>query len=102
MSNPILEFFRFKLNHKSDINKTFRQFMLENGKCTLRQKDTSIIGELHKYFMEAPSKGFARNETLKKVVTAIGTRGDKRFNKHFDERPKPEFPNCIISGAALP
>ena len=31
MANPKIEFFRFKLKHKTDENKTFRQFMLENG-----------------------------------------------------------------------
>lgn len=98
MANPKLEFFRFKLNHKSGENKTFRQFMLGTGKCTLKQKDSTIFGELYKYFMEAPSKGFAKNESLKKVVTVIGNRGKKIINKHFDKRPKPEFPSCIISG----
>lgn len=97
MSNPKLEFFRFKLNHKSGENKTFRQFMLETGKCTLRQKDNAIFGELYRYFMEAPSKGFAKNESLKKVVTVIGNRGKKKINKHFDERPKPDFSSYIIS-----
>lgn len=98
MSNPKLEFFRFKLNHKSGENKTFKQFMLGTGKCTLRQKDNAIFGALYKYFMEAPSNGFAKNESLKKVVTVIGNRGRKKINKHFDKRPQPEFPSCIISG----
>lgn len=34
MANPKLDFFRFKLKHKSGANKTFREFMLESGKCT--------------------------------------------------------------------
>ena len=72
--------------------------MLGTGKCTLRQKDNAIFGALYKYFMEAPSNGFAKNESLKKVVTVIGNRGRKKINKHFDERPQPEFPSCIISG----
>ena len=46
MANPKLEFFRFKLNHKSGENKTFRQFMLGTGKCTLRQKDNAIFGAI--------------------------------------------------------
>lgn len=98
MSNPKLEFFRFKLNHKSGTNKAFRHFMLETGKCTSRQKDNAIFGALYKYFMEAPVKGFAKNESLKKVVTVISNRGGKKINKHYDERPKPEYPSCIISG----
>lgn len=98
MSNPKLEFFRFKLNHKSGTKKNFLQFMLENGKCTLRQKDNAIFGALYKYFMEAPSKGFAKSESLKKVVTVISNRGKKKINKHYNERPKPDFSHYIISG----
>lgn len=51
MANPKLEFFRFKLNHKSGENKTFRHFILGTGRCTLRQKDNAIFGALYKYFM---------------------------------------------------
>ncbi len=96
MPNPKLEFFRFKLSHKSGDQKSFRRFMLDNGKCTIRQKDNAIFVSLYKYFMEAPMKGFAKNESLKKVVTIIGNRGGKNVNKHYDERPKPDFPNYII------
>lgn len=46
MSNPKLEFFRFKLNHKTEQYKTFRQFMVENGKATRRHK---IIQSLQLY-----------------------------------------------------
>lgn len=95
MSNPKLEFFRFKLNHKTENYKTFRQFMVENGKATSRQQDNTIFGALFKYFMEKPQKDFEKNEGLKKVVTLIG---NKKINKHIDERPKPKYPACIISG----
>ena len=33
MANPKIEFFRFKLKHKTADFKTFRDFMVENGKC---------------------------------------------------------------------
>lgn len=98
MPNPKLEFFRFELKHKSDNKKTFRQFMLENGKATVRQKDNTIFGNLFKYFMEKPAKGFERNDGLQKVVTLIGNKGRKKINKHFNERPKVKFPGYIISG----
>lgn len=98
MPNPKLEFFRFKLNHKSGKKKTFREFMLENGKATLRQKDNTIFANLYKYFMEQPKNGFAKNDSLKKVVTLIGNRGRKKINKHFGERPLPNIAKCIISG----
>ena len=95
MPNPKLEFFRFKLNHKSESYKTFRQFMLENGKATSRQKDSTIFANLYKYVMEKPKKDFETNEGLKKVVTLIG---DKKINKHLDEKPVVKYPACIISG----
>lgn len=43
MANPRLDFFRFSLKHKSGQVKTFRDFMIENGKCTSRQKDITIF-----------------------------------------------------------
>ena len=95
MSNPKLEFFRFKLNHKTEQYKTFRQFMVENGKATRRQQDNTIFAALYKYVMEKPLKDFEKNDSLKKVVTLIG---NKRINKHCDERPQPKYPDCIISG----
>jgi len=95
MSNPKLEFFRFKLNHKSGNYKTFRDFMVENGKTTRRQQDNTIFGALYKYVMEKPKNDFETNDSLKKVVTLIG---NTRYNKHYDERPKPKYPACIISG----
>lgn len=98
MANPKLEFFRFELNHKSGNRKTFRQFMLDIGKATTRQQDNTIFGNLFKYFMEKPTKGFEKNDSLKKVVTLIGNKGRKIVNKHYNDRPKVKFPDCIISG----
>lgn len=43
MANPKLDFFRFKLKHKSGANKNFREFMLESGKCTNRDSDSKIF-----------------------------------------------------------
>ena len=51
MANPKLDFFRFKLKHKSGTNKTFREFMLESRKCTDRDSDSTIFGKLYEYFM---------------------------------------------------
>lgn len=95
MPNPKLEFFRFKLKHKSDEYKSFRQFMIDIGKVTSRQKDQTIFGNLYKYVMEKPKKNFEMNDSLKKVVTLIG---NKKINTHYEERPLPRFPACIISG----
>lgn len=98
MANPRLDFFRFSLRHKSGQVKTFREFMIENGKCTSRQKDATIFGSLYKYFMEAPTKDFARISSLKKVMTVIHNPKGKIINVHYDKRPLPQYPACIISG----
>lgn len=95
MANPKLEFFRFKLNHKSGNSKTFRQFMVENGKVTNRQKDNAIFTLLYKYVMEKPKKDYKKDDGLKKVVTLIA---NKKINKHYDERPQPKHSQYIISG----
>ena len=95
MPNPKLEFFRFKLNHRTERFKTFRQFMVENGKARSRQQDSTIFAELFKYVMEKPVNDFEKNDSLKKVVTLIA---NKKINKHFDEKPKVKYPACIISG----
>lgn len=98
MANPRLDFFRFSLKHKSEKVKTFRDFMIETGKCTSRQKDMTIFGTLYKYFMEAPTKDFATNSSLKKVMTVIQNPKGKTINSHYERRPLPHYPDCIISG----
>ena len=98
MANPRLDFFRFSLKHKSEQVKTFRDFMIENGKCTSRQKDNTIFLALYKYFMEAPTKDFATNPSLKKVMTVIPNPKGKIINSHYDKRPLPHYPDYIISG----
>lgn len=98
MSNPKLEFFRFSLKHKSGEPKTFRLFMSDLGKCTARQQDKTIFRNLYKYFMEQPLRDFATNDSIKKVLTLITNPKNKVINKHYDKRPQPLYPDCIISG----
>lgn len=43
MANPKIEFFRFKLKHKTGDIKTFRDFMVENGKCKNRDTEAKIF-----------------------------------------------------------
>lgn len=98
MSNPKLEFFRFSLKHKSGDPKTFRQFMSDMGKCTARQQDRTIFINLYNYFMEQPTRDFATNDSIKKVLTLISNPRKRIINKHYDKRPQPSYPDCIISG----
>lgn len=80
MANPKLDFFRFKLKHKSGANKTFREFMLESGKCTNRDSDSKIFGKLFEYFMNELKNDFAKNDSIKKVMTLISNKGRRIIN----------------------
>ena len=98
MANPKLDFFRFKLRHKSGADKTFREFMLESGKCTNEDSDSQIFGKLFEYFMNELKNDFAKNDSIKKVMTLISNKGHRITNRHWDERPKPDLAKNIIAG----
>lgn len=98
MANPKLDFFRFKLKHKSGANKTFREFMLESGKCTNRDSDSKIFSKLFEYFMNELKIDFAKNDSIKKVMTLISNKERSIINKHWDERPTPDPAKNIIAG----
>lgn len=98
MANPKIEFFRFKLKHKTGNMKTFRDFMVENGKCKNRDTDAKIFGKLYEYFLNDLKVDFAKSESIKKVMTLISNRGRRIINKHWDERPMPNIAKNIISG----
>lgn len=98
MANPKLDFYRFKLKHKSGANKTFREFMLESGKCSQRDSDSKIFGKLYEYFMNELKTDFAKNDSIKKVMTLISNSGNRNINKHWDKQPKPHLEKHIIAG----
>lgn len=98
MANPKLDFFRFKLKHKSREYKTFRDFMLESGKCKKQDSDFNIFNKLYGYFMNELNNDFAKNDSVKKVMTLISNKGKQIINKHWDERPQPDCARNIIAG----
>jgi len=98
MANPKLDFFRFKLKHKSREYKTFRDFMLESGKCKKQDSDFKIFNKLYGYFMNELNNDFAKNDSVKKVMTLISNKGKRIINKHWDERPQPDCAKNIIAG----
>lgn len=98
MANPKLDFYRFKLKHKSGSNKSFREFMLESGKCQLSDSDSVIFGKLYEYFMNELNTDFAKNDSIKKVMTLISNRGNRIINKHWDKHPQPDLVKNIIAG----
>lgn len=94
-NKPKLEFFRFQLNHKSDKNKTFKDFAIEILGVDKKLSNNNVFVELFKYFMNAPEKGFAKNDQLKKVFTWID---DKAVNIHYDKKPSFNASSNIITG----
>lgn len=98
MAHPKLDFYRFTLKHKSGVNKTFREFMLESGKCNRRDTDSIIFGKLYEYFMNELNTGFAKNDSIKKVMTLISNRGNRIINKHWEKRPIPDLNKNFIAG----
>lgn len=98
MANPKIEFFRFKLKHKTGDIKTFRDFMVENGKCKNRDTEAKIFGKLFAYFLNDIKVDFAKSESIKKVMKLICNKGRRIINKHWDERPKPDLAKNIIAG----
>lgn len=94
-NNPKLEFFRFSLLHKADKDKTFKDFAVETLGIDKNLSNQEVFEELFKFFMNAPEKGFAKNEQLKKVFTWID---DKAVNIHYDKKPSFDPSRYIISG----
>lgn len=99
MAKPKLEFFRFKLNHKDDKAKTFRDFMLDEKLCDNKDTDAEIFGKLYAYFMDKPKTDFATNEKLQKAMTVIDKeKNGVKINKCWDKKPQPDFDRYVISG----
>ena len=98
MSYPKLEFFRFSLKHRSKIAKTFRDFMLENNKCSNADTDEIIFSKLYEYFIVKLKTDFAMNNQQKKCITLIQNPVGRTINKYWDLRPLPQNDRCIISG----
>lgn len=94
-NKPKLEFFRFPLNHKTDKDKTFKDFAVEELGVDSKLSNKDIFIKLFDYFMNAPEKGFAKNEHLKKVFTWID---DKSINIHYDKKPSFNSSRYVISG----
>lgn len=90
-----LEFFRIPLNHKSDSDKTFKDFVKEVLLASNVINDEEAFKKLFEHFMNAPEKDFAKNDKLKKVITFID---DSSNNIHFNQKPAFNSAKCTISG----
>lgn len=92
--NPKLEFFRFKLNHKDEEIKTFKDFAVEglNNKPPLTDNQTMKI--LLQHFIESLDKDISKDGSLLKQVTLVNDKN----NKHLEHKPKILFNDNIISG----
>lgn len=94
-NKPKLEFFRFKLDHKTIEDKTFKDFAVENLGISASSSNKDSFKKIFEYFMNAPEKDFAKNEQLKKVFTWID---DPSINIHYDKKPSLSFSSYTIAG----
>jgi hypothetical protein len=95
MANPKLEFYRFKLNHKKEDFKTFRDFAIDELKVGVKSQDETIFRALFKHFIASLATDHAKDNQLKKQITLIKK---KTVNQHIDKEPKFNSGTNTISG----
>jgi len=94
-TNPKLEFFRFKLNHKTNKFKTFRDFAIEELKGAKSISNEDAFKLCFEKFMSAFDKDYAKDEKRKKAITVIS---HAEVNKHLDKKPAFSSSKSIIFG----
>lgn len=94
-TNPKLEFFRFKLNHKKNEFSTFKDFAIDElggGKKILNAKAVELC---FKYFIKALSGEFAKDDKLKKKLSL---EKKATINIHLGQQPTFDSVKHTISG----
>jgi hypothetical protein len=84
MANPKLEFYRFKLNHKQEDFKTFRDFAIEELNVGKNSKNVTVIKTCFNYFIKSLDGDFAKDDKLKKQIVLIKKQS---VNKYLEKRP---------------
>jgi hypothetical protein len=93
--NPKLEFYRFKLNHRQEDFKTFRDFALEELSARKNWNNEKIMGTLFLHFKNSLNGKNAKDDKLKKQIK-LETR--RSVNKYLDNQPKYITEDSIICG----
>lgn len=84
MANPKLEFYRFKLKHKSEDFKTFRDFAIDELKAGQKSLDETVVKALFKHFVSSLDGDNSKDDKLKKQIVLIKK---KSVNKYLDKQP---------------
>jgi len=84
MTNPKLEFYRFKLKHHKEDFKTFRDYAIDELNVGKKAKDETVIKYCFKYFIESLDGDYSKDDKLKKQIVLIKK---KSVNKYFDKQP---------------
>lgn len=93
--NPKLEFYRFKLNHKKDDTKTFRNFAVEELNSRRNSSELQLLTKYLNHFLKSLNEKHAQDERLKKEITLIKKSS---ANKHLNHRPVIMSDHNIIHG----
>lgn len=95
MANPKLEFYRFKLKHKNEDFKTFREFAIDELRVGQRSKNETVVKALFKYFINSLDGDYSKDDKLKKQIVLIKK---KSVNKYLDKRPAFDSSTNTIYG----
>lgn len=94
-TNAKLEFYRFRLNHKKEDFKTFRDFAIEELKAGKNPTDEKVLEVCFKHFVQSLKGDYAKDNNIKKK---IGIEKKKSINKHHDKAPAFNSANHTIFG----
>lgn len=95
MANPKLEFYRFKLKHKKEDFKTFRDFATDELNVGKKSQDETVVKALFKHFITSLDSDLSKDDKLKKQITLIKKQS---VNQHLDKQPKFNSNLNTISG----
>ncbi len=94
-TNAKLEFYRFRLNHKKENFKTFRDFSIEELKAGKNPSDEKVLELCFKHFIQSLKTDYAKDDNIKKK---IGIEKKKSINKYYEKAPTYNTANYTISG----
>lgn len=91
---PKLEFYRFTLNHKDEVKKTFFDFAKEE--LTRKKEITKVeaLDCLFDNFIKKLSSKYAKSQSQKKEIKLVNTK----FNKYLKYKPQKGSSDDIIYG----
>ncbi|MBN2894006.1 MAG: hypothetical protein JXL97_19205 [Bacteroidales bacterium] len=95
MANPKLEFYRFKLKHKSEDFKTFRDFAIDELQVGNKSQNETVVKALFKHFITSLDGDNSKDDKLKKQIVIIKK---KSVNKYLDKQPAFDSNSNTIFG----